>query len=731
MKEPYEPDPVNTGVGTGGEKHHVPCEQIGYTPCPFYYLKRISMKLKKLSLALAAFISSPLLANNSSTLDPIIVHADFRPSDIQNSPTSITQINANTIQSRSAQHLEDILNIASNVNMSSGGSRSHYFQIRGIGERSQFQSPLNPSVGLIIDGVDFSRTGGSATLFDIEQVEVLRGPQGTRFGANALAGVINLKSKEPSKDLDIHFESTLAEYDTQSIGLAVGGTLIEDRLLGRIALHSNQSDGYIKNTYLNKNDTNDRDEITLRTSLKWLASDDLTVSFKYLHLDLDNGYDAFNFDNNNSTESDTPGKDSQHTNAFSLGADWDLSNALRLESMVSYSNSSLDYSYDEDWSYVGFHADEYSAFDRYQRDRDNNAIELRLLSNEEGRIFNGSTDWLVGIYHANQDEGLARDYTYLASTFTSQYDTQNTALFGQLDSALTDKLTLVSGLRIERWQADYHDSENLNIHTSQTLFGGKVGLNFQLNDQKMVYSSISRGYKAGGVNTDGRLPSDSRDFNTEYLWNFETGIKSLWLEGELKTNVAVFYAKRNDQQVKSSLLTVRADNSTEFVDYLNNAAKGSNIGLEAEIDWLVNSNWRVFANVGLLRAIYDEYTDPNGIDVTDRRQAHAPNYQFSAGTDVYLGQHWTASASIEGKDKFYFSDRHNAQSNSYALVNANIEYALASWKLNLWARNIFDKKYAVRGFGSFGNNPANGYTTETYTQQGEPRIVGLSLRYDY
>jgi outer membrane receptor protein involved in Fe transport len=691
------------------------------------------MKFKTLPAVIATLLSSNALASDI-TLEPIVVNADFRPSEIQKTPISITNIDSLQIQDRGAQHLEDVLNMAPNVNMSSGGSRSHYFQIRGIGERSQFKAPINPSVGLIIDDIDFSRSGGSATLFDIEQVEVLRGPQGTRFGANALAGVINLHSKEATNELDIHFEATAAEYNTYSTGIAVGGPLIKDKLLGRVALHMHKSDGYIDNDFLNRENTNKRDEMTIRTNLKWLVSDDLTLSLHYLHLDIDNGYDAFTFDNNRTTLSDEPGNDIQNTHAFSVRADWDISSNVRLESIVTYSNSDLEYSYDEDWSYVGQFDDSlfpYSSFDQYLRDRDNHSVEFRLLSNEDGRLFNNTTDWLIGVYHARQDEDLEQHYTYLSSVFNSSYETNNTAIFGQLDSALTDKLTLITGLRVEFWDADYDDSDQLDIETDETLYGGKVGLNYQFNDDHLLYTSVSRGYKAGGVNTDGTLPANARDFETEYLWNVEAGIKSLWLDGALKTNLALFYAKRKNQQVKKSLLTLRDDNSTEFVEYLSNAAKGENMGLEAEADWLVNSNWRLFANIGLLRATFDEYNDPDGIDVSGRRQAHAPSYQFATGTEVYIGQSWTLRANVEGKDDFYFSDRHNAKSSAYALVNAGIEYTFDSWKINLWARNLLDKDYAVRGFGSFGNNPGKGYVTETYIQQGEPRIIGGTISYDY
>ncbi len=691
------------------------------------------MKRTILSSALLVAMSTSAFAKEVS-LPEMVINADFRASTAQETPISLTTVDSEHIESRGAEHLEDILNMAPNVNFSSGASRGQYFQIRGIGERSQFTSPLNPSVGLIIDDIDFSRSGAAATLFDVEQVDILRGPQGTTYGANALAGLIKLQSKEASEDLDVHFESTVAEYNTRSVGLAVGGPLIEDKLLGRFAIHSNKSDGYYENKFLNKDNTNNRDETTLRTNLKWLATEDLTLSFKYLHLGIDNGYDAFTFDNSRHTYSDQPGTDRQDTNAFSLHADWDISSAIKMESIVSYSSSNIEYSFDEDWSYDGqFDAGlfPYSSFDQYQRERDNDSIEFRLLSSEDGRIFNNSTDWVIGYYYAKQDEDLIRTYTYLSSPFSSRYDTENTALYGQLDSALTEKLTLISGLRVEYWEADYLDSNGISVDSNEVLYGGKLGLNYQFTPEHLAYTSLSRGYKAGGVNTDGRLPNSALNFDTEYLWNLEAGFKSSWLENTLNTNISVFYAQRKDQQVQSSLLTVRPDLSTEFVGYLTNAAEGKNMGVEAEVDWLVTSDWRLYASLGLLRATFEEYDDPDGIDVSGRDQAHAPKYQFAAGTEYFIGQHWTVRANVEGKDGFYFSDRHNAKAKSYALVNASIEYAIESWRINLWGRNLFDKDYAVRGFGSFGNNPGNGYITETYTQQGEPRVVGLTLSYDY
>ena len=141
------------------------------------------MKAKTLAIAITTAMTSPMIWAEVTPADlpSMIVSADFRPNDAHDTPVSLTTIDKDTIDSRGAQHIEDVLNLAPNVNFSSGASRGQFFQIRGIGERSQFSAPLNPSVGLLIDGIDFSRTGGAATLFDIESVEILRGPQGTKF----------------------------------------------------------------------------------------------------------------------------------------------------------------------------------------------------------------------------------------------------------------------------------------------------------------------------------------------------------------------------------------------------------------------------------------------------------------------------------------------------------------------------------------------------------------------
>ncbi len=688
------------------------------------------------TLSIAALLcATNTVAEELKPIDEIVVRADFRPATLQTTAGSLTVMTEELIRARAGQHIEDILNVAPNVNFASGSSRARYFQIRGIGERSQFSQPVNPSVGFIIDEVDFSGIGTAATLFDVEQVEVLRGPQGTRYGANALAGVISVRTTPPTDARGAHVEATASDYDTYSLGVAANSPLVENKLFARIALQRYKSDGFMDNTYLHRSDTNNRDEFTGRLKLHWLAGDDVTVDVSLFHIDIDNGYDAFSLDNNRNTLSDEPGTDAQKTDAVSITVNSELSAAAHLVSIMSYADSQLEYSYDEDWAYEGItgcQADysfcEYSSFDQYLRDRENRSLEFRLVSSQDGKIFANASDWVLGVYFAEKDEFLERNYTYSAGTFNSDYKTRNLAVYGQLDTAISDRLTLTTGLRFEQWDADYDDNNNLSIDNDEALVGGKIALDYQFTDDHVVYSSLSKGYKAGGVNTDGSLPISQRDFDTEYLWNIETGLKSSLLEGRLSSRISLFFTQRKEQQVKGSFVILRPGMGPEFIDFVDNAANGENYGLEVELNWQFNEQLQLFGALGLLQTTVEDYVTPDGVDISGRDQAHAPNYQFNLGANYAITTQWQARIELEGKDAFYFSNRHDEESESYELLSARISYQQDNWNVALWGRNLTDERYETRGFG-FANDPRDNYATGGYQQLGEPRVVGLSVSY--
>lgn len=351
-------------------------------------------------LPLALMIASGSALAATGTLPEVIVTADYRKTKAQEIPSSLTIISEQVIEQRNAQHLEEILNLAPNVNYSSGASRARFYQIRGIGERSQFVEPLNPSVGVIIDEMDFTGLGTAGTLMDVEQVEVLRGPQGTRFGANAMAGLINMKTADPTEKFEGRIESSIAEYNTYTLGAVVSGPLT-DTLLYRFAAQQNRSDGYMENDYLGRDDLNNRDEQTLRGKLRWLASDNLTIDTSLLYVNVDNGYDGFSLDNTRHTLSDEPGHDRQESFAGGIKATYRGAQHFETQILVSSSNTNMAYGFDEDWAYpticAGLACDgwEYNSTDNYLRNRQVHTAELRLISTKDGKLFNNTTDWVV------------------------------------------------------------------------------------------------------------------------------------------------------------------------------------------------------------------------------------------------------------------------------------------------------------------------------------------------
>ncbi|MBU1669272.1 TonB-dependent receptor [bacterium] len=677
-------------------------------------------------IASIAILNTSAFADNESenALDPIVVNADFREAKLSETANAVTVIGEDKLYDKASQSLVEILGSTANVNFTAGASKAKYIQIRGIGERSQFEAPINPSVGFMVDGIDFSNDTLGASLFDVKQIEVLRGPQGTTFGANGMAGVINISSNEPTEETEGHIEATVGNYNTQAIGAAVGGTLIEDKLLGRISVYQNQSDGFMKNSYLNREDTNNIDELAAKLQLRWLATDNHTIDLNVMHTDIDNGYDAFTLDNSRDSHSDNPGKDQQETDAFALKSTYQFNDTMHLISTVAYSKSDTTYSYDEDWSYAGeFDAAlwPYNYTDEYKRDKKQIDIDLRLVSDESGKIFNDSTDWTLGLYAKKYDEKLNRNHIKEGVNEASSYthEAQNKAIYGQLDHAVSNKITLIGGLRVEKWETDYKNSQPINLSNDELLTGGKIGLNYKSDTEDLYYVTVSKGYKPGGVNGSNSLAGIERAYNTETLWNLETGINSNHFDDTLISRLNFFYGEREDQQIK-----LYAGGAAQgFENYLANASRGDYYGLESQLDYYPNDNLYLFSTVGLLKSTFNYNSN-------ERTPAQSPKYQYNIGFNYGINDALTLKSNIEGKGSYYFSNTHDQKSDAYRLLHSSLEYTTGEWTATLWARNLTDTEYQTRGF-FFENNPATGYIKELFTQQGMPRTFGATVSYDF
>lgn len=220
------------------------------------------------ALAAAISLGSPLLAADN-TLDEIVISANLRATPLGELPASVSVVNADTLQAAGVQHLQDVLGLVPGLSYASGTSRPRFFQLRGVGETEQYQGAPNPSVGFLIDDIDFSGVGMPATLFDLARVEITRGPAGTVYGANALAGLIDLRSREPGRGFDLRGEATLGDYNTRSAAVALGDGRADGTAGWRIAAQQYRSDGFRRNVFLGRDDTNGYDEGTLRGKLHW------------------------------------------------------------------------------------------------------------------------------------------------------------------------------------------------------------------------------------------------------------------------------------------------------------------------------------------------------------------------------------------------------------------------------------------------------------------------------
>jgi iron complex outermembrane recepter protein len=725
-------------------------------------------------LLLALTVSIPVEAGDSSSSDPqldeIIVTATLRATPAAEVPASITVLDSQTLQDAGRANFEDVLGLIPNLNWAGDTSLPRYFQLRGIGELQQYQGAPNPSVGFLIDDIDFSGLGTAGTLYDIDQVDVLRGPQATRYGANALGGLIYLRSAEPTDTLYGRVDLDGGDYGTRSEGAVVSGPIDSLDSGFRLAVQHYYTNGYFNNVYLNRDDTNREDEYTYRAKWTFTPSDKLRFELTAMQVDIDNGYDAFTIDNSRNTESDQPGVDSQHSTGLSARLHYLTSDTVGFTAVATYAKSIIKYSYDGDWGNPVLWAPVatvYQASEIQNRDRTTKTIELRL-GTEDTHGFG----WLVGFYGNLLDETLSdlslSDYQPLGTpvdpiddqsdnVIDSGYRARNLALFGELDGDLTANLRWSFGLRGERWSANYQGTTTdflgtntgyTNAPVTQTaiesatpaalspvnnLWGGHASLTYKLDSTQSLYTTVSRGYKAGGFNLSQGLLPNQLSFNPETDVNLEAGYKAYMLDHRLKINADVFYLHRHDAQITTSFQS-DPSNPDDFVFYTGNAASGHNYGLESDADWRATDRVTLGANLGLLQTHFEDFVQQGAAGETllsvSRELAEAPHWQAAVNATYRDPRGPFARVDVTGMGGYYFDLPPNeTTSKPYGLLNAKIGWETARWSAYLSGRNLLDKRYPVRGF-YFGDVPPN-FTNEVYVQLGDPRtwVASVSINF--
>ena len=313
-------------------------------------------------------------------LDEIIVTATLRNTPQIDYAGSATVLDAATLRAAGQQNFEDVVALVPNINWAGDTSLPRYFQIRGIGELQQYQGAPNPSVGFLVDDIDYSGLGGAATLFDVDQIEVLHGPQGTLYGANALAGLVKVRSAEPASEFGGRVELGLGDYGTRSYGAVLTGPVAALDSAFRLAAQRYTSDGYYTNAYLGR-DTNRRDELTLRGRWRYQPADELRIDLSVLRVQLNNGYDEWTIDGSRTTQADHPGVDTQYSTGASARATFTGLRAATVTAIATAAQTAVNYSYDGDWGNPLLWAPyTFDYFEGQVRYRSTRTLELRVAS---------------------------------------------------------------------------------------------------------------------------------------------------------------------------------------------------------------------------------------------------------------------------------------------------------------------------------------------------------------
>lgn len=703
---------------------------------------------------------------SAGVLEEVVVSA-FRRTVARELPVSLTALDAETIEAAAVQSVEELIALVPNMNFSGDGSRARYLQLRGVGELEQYEGAPNPSIGFIIDDIDLSGVGGIGTVFDLQRAEVLRGPQATRFGASALAGLVYLQSTDPTDSFDAVAEATAGSDDTLAAGVALGGPMTES-LSGRVSLRRYRADGFMDNVALGVDDSNGRDETTARARLAWELGGGWSAKLAALHADFGNGYDAWSPENGRTTFSDNPGRDSQRTSGASLRVSGPLGEGAEFTSLSGYAGSDILFSFDGEWGDADYWAPygyDYVYSDR--RERRSLSQEFRLVSAPDGRLFGGRSDWVLGAYFQRLDEddairsaGLYDDsvdapFSYCTpclddTALDSSYTARNAAVFGRLDTRLDELWTLNAGLRFERWSADYADAFTDRIYgdpdqpvehsfkPGENLWGGDLGLEYRLTDSSRLYGLVSRGYKAGGFNPSlaralgpgAALGPEAIAYDPEKLLNVEAGLKGAWLDSRLAAELSLFWMDRQDMQLRSSAQFT--DNPNDFV-FVTSNAEGHAWGLEASLQWQWTAHWRLHGSLGLLRSEVDAYGLGREADIpgelAGREFAHAPPYTLAVGASYEGARGWFGRVDVYALGSYYFDYSHDEKSDAYQLVNLRFGRQWPQWSIYAWMRNAFDEDYYTRGF-SFGLEPPY-FPRSRYTRLGDPRHFGVTVSYRY
>ncbi|ADK84495.1 TonB-dependent receptor [Desulfarculus baarsii DSM 2075] len=680
-------------------------------------------------MASAIAWAGPAMAQEAAMdLEPVVVTAEKRQTTLQDVPASISVFSEADIKDARIQTIQDLSRLTPNMYIANWGIRgTSYVFVRGVGSINN-----EPAIGYYVDDVGYMDARAfDANLFDIERIEVLRGPQGALYGRNSLAGVINIITKKPDNQTRAGAELTAGNYNNYQAGAHVAAPLVEDKLFLRMAGYFETRDGYTENDFLDQ-DVDHHQSFNGRAQMRWTPSDKLDISANIEGESVDDG--AFPLGrladlqrNPHHVAYDHEGKYKRDAFGPSLRVVYDAP-WFQLTSITAYRDFDDSAANDQDFTI-------YPLITAYEDIADRQFTqELRFASPES----DSALKWLVGLYGFNKDKthhlnlNFAPDLLLPGMSVDRDTDsdltTNGMAVFGQTTYTLFKKLDLTVGLR--------YDYENNDIHHVLSMSSGEMNLGsnkvdasenngawlpkFQVayhwTPRLMTYAGVARGYRSGGFNTAYADESDIR-FDPEYSWNYEVGLKTAWFENRLIVNAALFYIDLQDQQVVQLLPS--ADTA------IRNAGQSRSMGMELELRALLCQGLTLDAGFGYTDAEYTDYRDPlAGADYSGNKAVLAPEYTYNLALEYRRGisAAWDAflRAELNGVGPFYWNDANTLKQDPYQLVNLSLGFEREAFDLVLWARNLFDENYEAVAFEFPGSDPVG--------QSGDPLTFGATVR---
>ncbi|MEC9458874.1 MAG: TonB-dependent receptor [Pseudomonadota bacterium] len=708
-------------------------------------------------------------------IEEIIVTARKREEPLQETPVTITALTDAKIQKLYATDLKDlgmsVPNLIINTSASGSFTNSAAVFMRGIGN-SDIDSTIDPPIGIFLDGVYVPRSSNSnLDLFDVEQVEVLRGPQGTLFGRNTTAGAIVVRSKRPTGEFGAKARLTLGEYGRRDLRVAVESPLT-DKINAKISVLQQKSDGFYKARYQTHpnysvpaqmgydypgdyEDTGGDDLISIRPMLEFNPSDNfkLTLIGEYSK-DRSEPIPAINASKPNQVLSRVygrPGQGYQRNVTLNFGpgfinadikgltaeAIWELEGGT-LTSITNYRETEYQMREEIDWT-------DAPMFGIVRTEpHEQKSTELRYSTDINDRL-----SLTAGIYYFEQEYLLRRD-TYINTSgaflahiigITTQSHEQQ-SVFADLTYAINDRLNISFGGRYTKEEKSYmqkpfsvaNNATEIYKDDDWSNFGPKVGIDYQIDEDKMLYATLARGFKSGGFNGRGGTPTTLGPFDEESVDALEIGLKADW-GPSLRTNIAFYLMRFEDLQrtVIRPLINCGCPNPQETVTA--NAAEAEIKGIEIEIEYVPNDNFNLSMALAFNDAGYEEYfadvfgsgaQDYSGLPLQNAPDITAAiNMSYSidmandASTVLNLGwqYHDDLNASVTGYGP--------AEVDARGVLNASIDYipAEGNWRISAYGKNLGDDIDKL--------STTNVSVLLDLAYYSNPRVLGIELAWEY